>query len=263
MRGTRKLLAPVLGLALVAAACGDDDSAETTTTEAESTTTQAEEASLEGGSLVIYSGRSEELVGPLVDQFEEATGITVEIRYGDTAEMAAQILECFYVALGSGPVFLSLVSLFRSPQSYGYPLPGAWTERCWVTWKGQVSSIARVELPPRAAGTCREDRWDRTAGMVTNPAAAHASLLYALLRVRDSFLYCAEIRSGHGNAMLTSRKRQNWAFCVLSRRQRSFDRIRTFRMGVDNGFRTECFNYTLETLQVFLVSDWFHGRKCR
>lgn len=42
--------------------------------------------------LVVYSGRTEELVGPILEQFEEASGIDVEVRYGDTAELANLIL---------------------------------------------------------------------------------------------------------------------------------------------------------------------------
>lgn len=45
------------------------------------------------GPLVIYSGRNENLVGPLLEQFQTDTGIQVEVRYGGTSEMAATILE--------------------------------------------------------------------------------------------------------------------------------------------------------------------------
>ncbi len=44
-------------------------------------------------SLVVYSGRTDSLVGPIIDQFEEATGIDVSVKYGSTSEVAATLLE--------------------------------------------------------------------------------------------------------------------------------------------------------------------------
>ncbi len=44
-------------------------------------------------SIVIYSGRDEEIVKPLIEMFEKESGIQVEVRYAGSAELAAQLLE--------------------------------------------------------------------------------------------------------------------------------------------------------------------------
>lgn len=43
--------------------------------------------------VVLYSGRSESLVAPVLEKFEAATGIEVDVKYGSTAELAATLLE--------------------------------------------------------------------------------------------------------------------------------------------------------------------------
>ena len=43
--------------------------------------------------LTVYSGRNENLVGPLLEQFGKDTGIAIQVKFGGTAEIAATILE--------------------------------------------------------------------------------------------------------------------------------------------------------------------------
>ena len=45
------------------------------------------------GKLVIYSGRSESLVDPIIQQFKGATGIDVQVKYASTGQLAATLLE--------------------------------------------------------------------------------------------------------------------------------------------------------------------------
>jgi iron(III) transport system substrate-binding protein len=74
--------AAVLSLSLALAACGSGGSDE-----------GSDEEPIDAAKLVVYSGRNEGLIGPLLEQFQEETGIQTSVRYSDTASLAAQLLE--------------------------------------------------------------------------------------------------------------------------------------------------------------------------
>ncbi|WP_149360698.1 iron ABC transporter substrate-binding protein [Lolliginicoccus suaedae] len=80
----KRMLAALAAIAVAAplAACGSDE-----------TTTADEGASLDAATLVMYSGRGEGLVGDLIPTLEDLADVSIDVRYGSTSELAAQILE--------------------------------------------------------------------------------------------------------------------------------------------------------------------------
>jgi iron(III) transport system substrate-binding protein len=98
---------PILGACNTTADRTDDSDAPATEPNTDDSTDEIEDAETpeppddsddvgaqeSNGEVTVYSGRGQDLVQPILDRFAEQTGIEVRVRYGDTAEMAAAILE--------------------------------------------------------------------------------------------------------------------------------------------------------------------------
>jgi len=80
----RFLTLSILGFSILLSGCASETA---------STPTGSSSAAGEAGSITLYSGRSEELIAPLLETFTAETGIEVSVRYGESSEMAATILE--------------------------------------------------------------------------------------------------------------------------------------------------------------------------
>ncbi len=87
MKRTFVAVAAALTSAVLLAGCSSGSS---TTPAAGASESAAGDAD---GALVLYVGRSEKLVGPLLDKLEAEVGRDVEVQYAGTAELAAKLME--------------------------------------------------------------------------------------------------------------------------------------------------------------------------
>ena len=134
----------------------------------------------------MYSGRTQDLIGPLLERFEQQTGVAVSVRYGDSAEMAGAVLEegdrpradvilvqdagnIGQVAKAGRLVPLERPVLDKVPPQFRSP------EGLWVGLSGRArvlvyntDEVPEPELPATVAGFT-DPRWkDRLAWAPTN-----------------------------------------------------------------------------------------------
>lgn len=150
--------------------------------------------------LVVYSGRSEGLIGPILDQFTAETGIAVEVRYGKTAEMAATILEegpnspaDVYIAQDAGALgALSAADrLLPLPSDILERVPAQYSSASaqWVGLSGRARVLAyntditaSAELPSSILDLSSPEWADRVGWAPTNGSfQAHVTAVRVLL----------------------------------------------------------------------------------
>ena len=145
-----KLAAKDAATAAMAAATAAQEASDTAKQVADSAMIASTEMNKrDPGTLVVYSGRSESLVGPIIEQFGEATGIDVRVKYGSTFEIAATLLEegsnsPADVYFAQDPSGLGAVSemLTALPADVVLKVPG-WARSPDGSWVG-ISGRARV-----------------------------------------------------------------------------------------------------------------------
>ena len=173
-RSRRLFVALTLATALTASACSSDAA-----------------SSAEDEALVVYSGRNPELIEPLVKIFEDESGIDVDLRDGNSTELAAQLLE----EGGNTPaeVFLSQDAgalgvltneglLAALPEDVTSVVPPEYTSKdgSWVGLTGRARVVAydsqtvSAEQVPTNVDELLDPKWKGQVGVAPTNASFQA-----------------------------------------------------------------------------------------
>jgi len=139
--------------------------------------------------LTIYSGRNEGFIGEFLTQWEAQSGIKLNIRYGDSAELAAQILEegsnspaDLFLAQDAGSLgAVAQAGLFTQlSDQVASAIPAAYVEanRSWVGVTGRARVFAyapdRVTVLPQSVADLTKSQYRNQVGIVPTNASFQA-----------------------------------------------------------------------------------------
>jgi iron(III) transport system substrate-binding protein len=141
--------------------------------------------------LVVYSGRSKGLVHPIIKQFEKETGITVKVRYGNTAQLAVALLEegekspadLFWAQDAGALGAVSKQGLFQTlPESTTSKVPDKFrnSEGMWIATSGRARVLAyapervKAEELPKSVFDLTDAKWKGRVGWAPQNASFQA-----------------------------------------------------------------------------------------
>ncbi len=158
----------------------------------------------EGPTLTVYSGRTEELIQPLLEKFSDETGIHVRVRYGETAELAATIIEegdnspaDLFLAQDAGALGALDAEgrLAKLDDALLSAVPAAFRadDGTWVGISGRArvvvyntDTLSDEDLPDSIDGFMDEDWHGRIGWVPTNGSFQAFVTSYRLLRGEDA-----------------------------------------------------------------------------
>ena len=130
--------------------------------------------------LLIYSGRGEELVGPLIEQFRESSGLEVEVRYAGSTELASTLLEegsttdaDIFFAQDPASLGLAAPLMATLPSEVVATVPARFRDRTsrWVGVSGRIRAIiydrdqVQVSELPNSIDDLLDPRWANMIGV--------------------------------------------------------------------------------------------------